>query len=70
MGIPRKVPGIPAELLDWVIAIAHSTGGHQATEATLAGLLKTVYFPAMRREVADYIEVCKACQAKGHQQPN
>ena len=35
-----------------------------AADNTLARLRKAVYFPAMKKEVQDYVAACATCQAK------
>jgi len=64
--LPDERPQVclPKALWDDAICKVHEVGGHQAVEATVSRLLRHLYFPAMRREVTEYIAACRECQMK------
>ncbi len=55
---------LPFDLWRQVIGWVHEKGGHMGIDTTLYRLQERFYFPNMRREVADYIRGCLACQQK------
>ncbi len=57
-------PVLPKALWDEAIRLAHASGGHQATEATVKRLRAYCYFPHMWTEVDGYVRACISCQAK------
>ena len=61
----RRTPVcLPEALYEQIIKAVHVQGGHMATDKTLGQLSKLVYFPRMRAQVADTLQLCLACQAK------
>ena len=56
---------LPSSLRPDVLALLHDDMGHQGYECTMELLRPRVYWPAMYREVRDYISSCERC-TMGH----
>jgi hypothetical protein len=62
--VQRRRTCLPKHLWETAIEYVHERTAHQGAAATAEKLRNAFFFPFMKKEVAEMVEKCEACQTK------
>ncbi len=56
---------VPKKICDLVLKTAHDSSGHLGVKKTYQLILRSFFWPKLKRDVSTYIKTCHTCQVTG-----